>query len=148
MTFSRRFGGGWVAPTIIRRRVGNTWADVQNIYRRINGAWVLAWQRYVAVTATANSISSGASSKGTFVIGVVTVTGHDGTGSYTYSSPVLVGGSASGPNSTIGYTQSGNQYTFHATNANPNTDSLRPVYRVTVSDGRTSGAVDFSVNWN
>lgn len=105
---------------------------------------------YTAVTGTpsTSTLSSSASSKGSFTIGTVTITGHNGTGSYSYSTASLISGVSSGDNSNISFTQSGNAYTFKATNLNINTDHLSGTWQVTVSDGQTSANVTFVVNWN
>ena len=105
---------------------------------------------YVPVTGSAspNPLANSGGTKGTATIGTVTVTGANGTGSYTYGAATLVAGSSAGSWTSINNTQSGNTYTFHAVLSQAGAETVDGTWQVTVSDGTTSYNVQFNVNWN
>lgn len=104
------------------------------------------------MTATVNttSLSSSASSKGTYTIGTVTITASGGSGSYTYQTASLTSGSDSGSYTNITASRSGNVYTWHATiiNAGQGPEVVHGVWQIGVSDGSTTKTFSISVSWN
>lgn len=97
--------------------------------------------RYLALSATASSLSSSASNKGTYTVGTSFCSVSGGNGNVTYSLSFVSG-------TQFNNSVAGNQATFTAVNTNSTPTSSRGTYRWTVSDGISSATADFTVSWN
>lgn len=147
MTPIRKSGDANVALTTLKRRSGSAWTSVQNGYRRAAGAWVKVYSAYTPISsvtaspasATASATRLGASAPGSLVVTAgVTINVTGGSGSYTYSAALLSGTAmtvAPGANTSFSATLARNQ-------------TITATYRITVSDGQSSGHVDVPVSLN
>jgi len=149
MTFARRSGGGWAAPSTVKRMSGGAWADVQNIYRRTGGTWVLAWKKYTPVSGTitpgqANgSLTSASGASGVPVSNTVTAQGANGNGSYTYNWRI---GSVSDGGALPNISNANAQAVTISRIVTNNTGTINGTLICTISDG--TSAVDVSVPYN
>lgn len=140
MTYYVRQSGAWVAKTAMQVKQSGAFVNKTTGYKRVGGSWVGFLSSGLSAYNSAGDILDARSDAGV-LSGNAVIVASGGTGSYTYSTSWISGGS--GITITGGTTS-----TPGATATSAPSDGRSGVLRCVVSDGVSSVNVDFNVTFN